>query len=913
CLGVGQVANLFYAATFLAWFCAVSARADAPITDGRSIVFRQLPNGLRVVVKEAHASGLVSLWVGVRAGSRYESPQNNGVSHLIEHLVYRGSRRTQPGEVMQIIEDAGGVSNAETEKDYTHYYAIVTSEHFPRVLHALSDAILHPTFDPVELQNEKRAVILELQRHDSNPINIAEDAATSAFFRVHPYRLIAGGTEESVRRLSREALQEFHRKFYVASNMSVVVVGAVKASEALEQVAQAFASASASPPPQMTILPEPPVKGVRRVVRSAPLGQAMISFAFRAPGIVKPEDVWAMDVLMTLLGEGRTSRLYRALQERSPMVTAFETTYLTRRDPGVFLISAIVPDANVEKAQRAILNEIQSVRRDLVSEAELWRAKGVLIGQYLGQTETVDGQAGVLCFYETISDYTDAVNYVDNVRKVTAEQLRRVAQTYLDPESYAVAILRPPARPPSSQDVPRKDARLLERRDAWTYGRMGEGEDGRGDAHTTAETAPPARVKNAPRKTMLPNGMTVITHEDHSSRIVALSAFVKMGAKHETRAGAGIRYFLQAMLMRGTVSRSAQQIENELAAMGASMDVAVGPDYVELWATGGSESTEQLITLLADVLRHPRFDEQEVEKVRQDLLNQIAAEEDAPRLPAQRALNEALFQNEEKEPVGYGLSLIGYEDSIKRIKREDLLNFYRAYYAPNNIVFVVAGDINAAEVMRYITRAFADFPARRVPQVSPPRPAEVPNKPPLIVLEEPRKNALVLVGFRLPPPSHPDYPALRLLATALGEGQSSRLVKTLRDRLGLAYAVGATFSEFADASQLTAFVECSPDSPDMVKNYLLDEVRRLREEPISAQELQRAKNYRLGRFALDHQRNRQRAWHWGVFECWGVGYQFNEEYAEKIRSVTAADVQRVAQKYLERYVVVLVMPSHNRG
>lgn len=892
---------------------ATCACADAPILDASSITFRQLPNGLRVVVKESHATSLVALYVGVRVGSRYETPQNNGASHLIEHIVYRGSAHTQPGEVMQIIEDAGGVSNAETEKDYTHYYAIVTSDHFPRVLHALSDAILHPTFDPVELQNEKRAVILELQRHDSNPINVAEDAATSDFFRAHPYRLIAGGTEESVRRLAREVLQEFHRKFYVASNMSVVVVGDVKANEAIEQIAQAFASASTSPPPPIAIPPEPLTKGVRRTARTAPLEQAMISLAFRAPGIVQPEDVWAMDVLMTLLGEGRTSRLYHALQERSPIVTAFETTYLTRRDPGVFLISAIVPDANVEKAERAILSEIQSVRRDLVPDAELWRAKGVLIGQYLGQTETVDGQAGVLCFYETLSNYADAVNYVDNVRKVTAEQLRRVAQTYLDPESYVVAVLRPPARPPSSKDVPKKDARRFERRDVWAYGKR--------DAHTLihpyaqtiAYAAPPATPKNAPTKTTLPNGMTIITHEDHSSRIVALSAFVKMGAKHETRAGAGVRYFLQAMLMRGTVNRSAQQIENGLAAMGASMDVAVGPDYVELWATGGSESTEQLITLLADVLRHPRFDGQEVEKVRQDLLNQIEAEKDTPRLPAQRALNEALFQNEEKEPVGYGLSLIGYEDSIKRIQREDLLNFYRAYYAPNNIVLVVAGDINAAEVTRQITRAFADFPARSVPQVSPPRWAEVPNKPHLIVLEEPRKNALILVGFRLPPPSHPDYPALRLLATALGEGQSSRLVKTLRDRLGLAYAVGATFSEFADASQLTAFVECPADSPDMAKNYLLDEIRRLREEPLSAQELQRARNHRLGRFALDHQRNRQRAWHWGVFECWGVGYQFNEEYTEKMKSVTAADVQRVAQKYLGRYVVVLVMPSSDRG
>ncbi len=919
--GFCRIAQARYVGIFLVLLGAASVRADTPILGASSITFRPLPSGLRVVVKESHATNLVSLWVGVRAGSRFETPQNNGASHLIEHLVYRGSAHTKPGEVMQIIEDAGGVSNAETEKDYTHYYAIVTSEHFPKVLNALSDAILHPTFDPAELNNEKRAVVLELQRHDSNPINMAEDAATSDFFRVHPYRLIAGGTEESVRRLSREMLQEFHRKFYVAGNMSVVVVGDVKASEVIEQVAQAFASASTSPPPQTTIPAEPLVKGVRRVTRTAPLEQVMISFAFRAPGIVKPEDVWTMDVLMTLLGEGRASRLYRTLQERSPIVTAFETTYLTRRDPGVFLISAIVPDANVEKAQRLILNEIQSVRRDLVSDAELGRAKGLVIGQYAGQNETVDGQAGVLCFYETLSHYADAVNYVDNVRKVSAEQLRRVAQTYLDPESYTVAILRPPARPPSSKDVPKKDARRFERRGVGAYGGMGGRKDGSGDAHTRtrpyahriAYAAPPATVKNAPMKTTLPNGMTVIVHEDHSSRIVALSAFVKMGAKHETRAGGGVRYFLQAMLMRGTMSRAAGLIENELAAMGASMDVAVGPDYVELWATGGSESVDQLITLLADVLRNPRFDEQEVEKVRQDLLNQIEAEEDAPRLPAQRALNEALFQNEEREPVGYGLSLIGYEDSIKRIRREDLLNFYRAYYAPNNIVFVAAGDLNAAEVTRKITRAFADFPSRSVPQVPPPRLAEVLNKPQLIVLEEPRKNALILVGFRLPPPSHPDYPALRLIATVLGEGQSSRLVKTMRDGLGLAYAVGTTFSEFADASQLTAFVECPADSPERVKNHLLNEFRRLRDEPISAQELQRAKNHRLGRFALDHQRNRQRAWHWGVFECWGVGYQFNEEYAEKMKSVTAADVQRVAQKYFERYVVVLVMPSNDKG
>jgi zinc protease len=883
--------------------------------DASTITFRQLPSGLRVVVKEVRATHLVSLRIGVRIGSRFETPQNNGISHLIEHVVFRGSRNTQPGELMQMVEDAGGIANAETEKDYTHYYAMVTSEHFPAVLRAYSDVVLHPTFDPAELNREKQAVILELNRHNSNPINVVEDLATSELFRAHPYKMVAGGTEESVRRISRSALVEFHRRFYVARNMSVVIVGDVKADDAMEMVSKAFESVSTAEPPSVTLPEEPVVKGVRRISHTVPLEQPMLAFAFRAPGVVKPDDVWAMDVLLTLLGEGRTSRLHRALQQRTQTVTAFETTYLTRHDPGAFLVSAIVPPDNAERAQKMILEEIQTVRRDLVPEAELQRAKGVLIGQFSAQNETVDGQGGTLCFYETLSNYQDAVNYVDNVRKVTAAQLRRVAQAYLDPEAYAIAVLKPPARPASG--APKKDARGHGRGGVWTYGRVDVGTCGRRDviefkrqsallyAHTIADLTPPTKTK-------LPNGMTLITHEDHSSRIVAFSAFIKMGAKHENRVGAGVRYFLQAMLMRGTTRRSAQQIEDDLAAMGASLDVSVGPDYVEVWATGGSESIDELITLLADVLRNPRFDEQDVEKLRQDILNQIDAEEDSPRLPAQRALNEALFRSEEKEPVGYGLSLIGYDDSIKRIKREDLLNFYRAYYAPNNIVFAAAGDINAADVTRKVERAFANLPSRQVPQTTPPKPAPL-DEPELVVLQKPRRSALLLVGFRLPPPAHPDYPALRVLATLLGEGQSSQLVKTVRNREGLAYEVGVSFSEFADACQMTVSVETDPMRPEFVKNLVLDRLRSLREQPIAPQELKRAQNYRIGRFALEHQRNRQRAWHWGVYECLGLGSQFNEEYAEKMKKVTAEDVQRVAQKYFGQYVVVLVMPSNDRG
>jgi len=421
------------------------------------------------------------------------------------------------------------------------------------------------------------------------------------------------------------------------------------------------------------------------------------------------------------------------------------------------------------------------------------------------------------------------------------------------------------------------------------------------DAGGRPETTPP-------RKTVLPNGMTVILQEDHSSRVVAASAFVKFGSPHESAETAGARYFLQQMLLRGTARRSAEQIEEELASIGAGMDVTVGDDYVELFATGAGASVEYLITLMAEVLTEPRFDPQEVEKVRKNILLELEGLQDNIRLCGYQALRESLYRDADGELLAYALPPMGEKSSIERIEPAQLRHYWQTYFVPDNMVISLVGDMDSARTLELVERAFGSLPGQNVlpsPQLEI-KPLEDCS---LTVREQESDAAWLLVGYALPPVANPDIIPLRVASALLGEGMGSLLYQDLRNRQGIAYEAAANFTPRLEACELLIYLQTNPLDIELAKERVFAQITALQTAPVEQATLRRAVEYAAGTFALSHLRTRERAWHYALFETLGVGYEFDLHYAEKLRQVTAADVQRVCREYLRNPAVVLVMPS----
>ncbi|HOM80854.1 MAG TPA: insulinase family protein [Armatimonadota bacterium] len=415
------------------------------ILDPATITQTTLPNGLRVVIKEAPSIPLVALNVWVRAGSSDETEENNGVSHFLEHLMFKGSKKRGPGEFDLEIEGLGGLANATTMEDATQYYVVVAQQYALQALEALGDMISNPTFPEEELRRERQIILNEVAQAAEDPQRILSEWINRLSFQSHPYRLPIAGTPQSIRQITREKIQAFYDKYYVAGNMTLVVVGAVKAAEVLPQIEAAFAGLRTGPVPARDYSMEPIPEKVRFSTLERPVSGASLVFGFRAPGMDAKDDVCAMDVLLYILGEQRaqSGRLNRELRQKQNLVSAIWSDYVTLRHPGIVTFWAETEPAKLEAARAAILEQIAQVRDTLVPDDEIQRAKMLLLGVYTMDNETYDGQAGTLGFYEAKDTYQFALEYEERIARVTAADIQRVARKYLGENSYCLAVLRP--------------------------------------------------------------------------------------------------------------------------------------------------------------------------------------------------------------------------------------------------------------------------------------------------------------------------------------------------------------------------------------------------------------------------------------------------------------------------------------
>ncbi|MBI4279871.1 MAG: insulinase family protein [Armatimonadetes bacterium] len=400
-----------------------------------------LDNGLTVVVAENRAAEIVSLQVWVRAGSKDETPETSGAAHFLEHMLFKGTRRRKVGEIEREIESIGGRVNAATSRDFTYYWLVAASRFFDRVLDLQVDAVMNSTLDAQEVERERRVILEEMNRRDDNPPALLFDQMFAVLYTVHPYRHRVLGTRESVTGMGRDALAGFYRTYYVPSNMAVVVVGDVRAEETLARVRRAYQSFRGRPPARPPRPAEPPLRGVRRSVEDGDVRQAYLRLAFPGPGVRDP-DTYALDVLATILGEGRASRLYRALRDPG-IAHEVDAFYLTQEDSGPISVGAVVDPEQAARAEAVILEEIRRIRADGVTEDEVRRAKTLLEAQVARGTQTTDGMARVLGYYAVLADLEFVDTYMERMRRVTPDDVKRVAAKYLTPQDHVVAVLRP--------------------------------------------------------------------------------------------------------------------------------------------------------------------------------------------------------------------------------------------------------------------------------------------------------------------------------------------------------------------------------------------------------------------------------------------------------------------------------------
>lgn len=420
----------------------VSAGAQANSLPAESIKLRTLPNGLRVLVREAHEAPLVTIDLWVRAGSARETSETNGVAHFMEHLLFRGTAKRGRGEIDRDIEELGATLNATTSRDWMHLYTTVASRYWQNALEVIADAVQNSALRPEDVEREQMIILDELARAADDPLRDANQRLAELLFPNHPYRLPVAATRDSIIRIQREQVVQFYRKYYVPNNASLVIVGDVTEAEAFAAAQKFFGEWKkgeiADPEPAPDSPPDSPRHAEFKVRR----GNPVVGIGFMAPSVKQVADVCACDLLLSLLGQ-RDGLLTRLLVGQG-VATRVTTEFLTQRYPGIFSIVIDLPEGgNPAQVEAMVVGALQQLAKTPVSEAELARAKREILGNYLFSIETTEGQASTLGFYEMIDSYLFATEYEKNVQAVKPEDIRRVVETYLNPERRVVVYLLP--------------------------------------------------------------------------------------------------------------------------------------------------------------------------------------------------------------------------------------------------------------------------------------------------------------------------------------------------------------------------------------------------------------------------------------------------------------------------------------
>jgi len=404
-----------------------------------------LDNGLTILLKKDHSNPIVTLDVWVNTGSMNEPPHLNGISHFLEHMMFKGTKKRPVGKVDLDIETVGGETNAGTAQDFTHYYITVASDFVSTGLDVLSDVMMNSVIDAQELESERRVILEEIRRKMDSPFSYLYDEIHGAAFRAGPYKRTVLGTMETVSSITRAQMIDYYKRYYTPDNMVLVIVGDVQPASILPRVRQYFGRFRRTKAPFEDELD----RTTRRAPKSTRITQKDVRdtytvMAFPAPGIEAPRDTIIMDVVLTIVGEGRTSRLYQSLRERRKLVTSISAGYPTQKKPGLFLVFATHDAANFEKVGAAVLQEIEQVRNRRVGRRELAKAKKMRTNEYHFNNETTNGLSDSLGLFYTLTGSEEYERrYLGEIARVTADDVRRVAQKYLDPEKVVTLTLTP--------------------------------------------------------------------------------------------------------------------------------------------------------------------------------------------------------------------------------------------------------------------------------------------------------------------------------------------------------------------------------------------------------------------------------------------------------------------------------------
>ncbi len=857
---------IFLLGVLLCWTAPVPAAFAAVFENARREV---LDNGLTVLIDPIPTSPAVAIYALVKTGSATEGKYlGSGISHFVEHMLFKGTEDHKAvGAIAQEVMSLGGTINASTSFDYTMYTLDLPRDRFDRGLAIIADMLMNSAFNPEEVEKERTVILGEMRLYNDNPDRQLSQLLYSNAYQEHPYKHPVIGYEPLFKSITREGLWDYYKSTYIPNNIILAVAGNVDPGKILPLIKEAFKKYPARPYPlrQLPLEPERITPG--SVEKRYPTELTRLSVAFGGVKLLH-RDMFAMDVLSMILGQGETSRLYKNIYTNKKLVHSISAYNWTPQDRGLFEIGCLLDESKIEPTLAAVREEIENIRNNGIDPKELEKTKRQVLSEHIFNHQTASAVADDMSVNEAITgDFRFSEKYVEGIRSVIPQDIQRVAREYLTWDKRTVAVLKPEA----TQGGP---------------------------------AAEPAPAAEAPiERHVLDNGLKVLIREDHTYPLVSVNLVLKGGVRQETADNNGIFELFSRLWVKGTRSRTAEMIAQSMESRGGGLGGFSGRNSFGLRLSVLSEDTGFGLDLLEDVFKHPTFPAAEFQKEMELMKIAIAQREDNISSVTSKSLRETLFLTHPSR-----LDPLGSLESVSQIKQPDLVSLYGRFCVPDNMVLTVFGDVNAKTILADIKKRFGALP-KKAPAL-----AEFQEDPPSAPRERTnrlkKEQSMVMFGFQGVRVNDPQRTGLEVLSSILGSSFQGRLFARIRDELGKSYTLGGGFSPGLDPGVIYFYVLTTDAEVENVRNIIEEEIEKLQNEPVADQELSDIKTFLKGTFRMGLETNDALGFMAALDELYGLGYEYYQSYEKNVDGVSAEDIRALARKYLDlnRSAVILTRP-----
>jgi len=820
------------------------------------ITKKVLDNGVTIVHKYMPDSPLVTIQIRVEAGLSNEGEYaGSGISHFLEHLLFKGAHGRTSKELREQIKKMGGTINGSTGLDSAEYHITVPNENFQEALHLLAGLVMEPVFTKDETEKERNVILKEINLRKDDPVSRRMELLFSQSYRDHVYKYPVIGYEDRFKELTSEEVISYHSKVYRPGRIVLGFAGGVPPDIAVEVAGKELSGYARGEAWVPAVESEPAQLDARDASFEAEITLGYLGIAFHTTSMYSP-DMYPADVLSILIGQGQGSRLYRSLVRDKELLYSLSSVNYTPKYPGLFIITGIGDPEKLQAAEEEIFRVIEELKEQGVREEELERAKKITISSYLHSLERIASVTSSMTSSELFTgDPAFYEKYVGGIEKVDARAVQDALDRYLVRRNSTTVRLLPP---------------------------------GFEKAETAAD---PGKSEEEDRSVTLDNGMRVFILRRPQNPIVSATIVFPAGLRAETSRTNGISNLTSSLLLKGTKTRDESMIVPVFEDMGASISTFSGMNSAGARMDVMSRDLDEALEVFADVMRNPAFPQGEIDKKKKKVIAYIREQDTDVFDRGFMALKKAMYASHP-----YAMRPEGEVETVGAMTREDIQGFHMKYFAPDAAVLTVVGDVNIESALEAVKKAFGTWNAKAetitTPEVVPP-----PEKQ-SIDIDMTKEQALYAAGFIGAKATDRQRFALSLVASVLS-GSDGLLFDGLREEQGLVYTSNAFSVAAVDPGYFALYAATSEKNVSRAGRDIVSILKKIVSGGISEEDLDLAKKKMMTSHALSIETNSSLSLQTALDELYGQGFRFYTEYPGRIDSVTSEEVKKAASGVLD--------------